>query len=92
MSTRQTEDRESGDLHCCINVMLQVGGHNWQSGNFCLNWRPSDDSGGVTSFHIGAVGASNFEDEIKFHQKEIKFWEKQKAKIENKIQKQKGLK
>ena len=35
---------------------------------------------------------SNFEDEIKFHQKEIKFWEKQKAKIENKIQKQKGLK
>lgn len=65
MSTRQTEDRESGDLHCCIIVMLQVGGHNWQSGNFCLNWRPSDDSGGVTSFHIGAVGASNFEDEIK---------------------------
>lgn len=35
---------------------------------------------------------ANFEDEIKFHQKEIKFWEKQKAKIENKIQKQKGLK
>lgn len=34
----------------------------------------------------------NFDDEIKFHQKEIKFWEKQKAKIENKIQKQKGLK
>lgn len=35
---------------------------------------------------------ANFDDEIKFHQKEIKFWEKQKAKIENKIQKQKGLK
>ncbi len=35
---------------------------------------------------------ANFEDEIKFHQKEIKFWEKEKAKIENKIQKQKGLK
>lgn len=35
---------------------------------------------------------SNFEDEIKFHQKELKFWQKEKAKIENKIQKQKGLK
>jgi len=35
---------------------------------------------------------ANFEDEIRFHQKEIKFWEKQKEKIENKIQKQKGLK
>ena len=39
---------------------------------------------------------ANFENEIKFHQKELKFWEKQKAKIENKIenkiQKQKGLK
>lgn len=35
---------------------------------------------------------ANFEDEIKFHQKELKFWQKEKAKIENKIQKQKGLK
>ena len=35
---------------------------------------------------------ANFDDEIKFHQKEIKFWEKQKTKIEAKIQKQKGLK
>ena len=35
---------------------------------------------------------ANFDDEIKFHQKEIKFWEKQKAKIEAKIQKHKGLK
>lgn len=37
---------------------------------------------------------ANFEDEIKFHQKEIRFWEKQKLKIQNQIQKekQKGLK
>ena len=40
------------------------------------------------------ITLANFEDEIKFHQNEIQFWEKEKAKIENKIQKakQKGLK
>lgn len=65
MSTRQTEDRESGDLHCNLLVMLKVDGHQWQSGCFCLNWRPSDGSNGVTSFHIGVKGSSEFEDDIK---------------------------
>ena len=65
MSSRQAEDRESGDLHCSILVMLKVDGYNWQSGNFCLNWRPSDDSGSVTSFHIGAANANDFSDEVK---------------------------
>lgn len=37
---------------------------------------------------------ANFEDEIKFHEKELIFWKKQKLKIQNQIQKekQKGLK